>query len=114
MLASDPSARKQFIDTLQDRLKQQTHSVTCPQTLWNFNIAAVRNAAKTTIGRVQAGLKPHHNSDIAALSQTQKQLRFRIENSRSEARRQSLKEERNQILPEIWKKVLHAVESQLD
>ena len=68
VLASDPRAREQFNDALQDRLEEQTHSVTCPQTLWNFTIAAVRNAAKTTIGTVQAGLKPHHNPDIAILS----------------------------------------------
>ena len=114
MLASDPRAREQFNDALQDRLEEQAHSVTCPQILWNFTIAAVRNAAKTTIGTVQAGLKRHHNPDIAILSQIQKQLRIHIENTRDEARRQCLKEERNQILHEIRRKALHAAESQLD
>ena len=104
MLASDPHAREQFNDALQDRLEEQAHSVTCPLILWNFTIAAVQNAAKTTIGTVQAGLKPHHNPDIATLSQTQKQLRILIENTRDEARLQSLKEECNQILHEIRKK----------
>ena len=90
-LASDPRAREQFNDVLDDRLEEQTHSVTRPQILWNFTVAAVRNAAKTTIGTVQAGLKTHHNPDIAILSQTQKQLRIRIENTSDEARWQCLK-----------------------
>ena len=108
VLASDPRAREQFNDALHDRLEEQTHSDTCPQILWNFTVAAIRNAAKTTIGTVQAGQKPHHNPDIAILSQTQKQLRIRIENTSDEACRQRLKEERNQVLHEIRKKALHA------
>ena len=113
-LAPDPHAREQLNDALQDKLEKQTHSVTCQQILRNFTIAAGRNAAKTTIGTVQAGLKPHLNPDIAILSQTQKHLRIRIENKSDKAHQQCLKAERNRVLREIRNRALQTAESQLD
>ena len=73
--------------------------------------AAVQNAAKTSVDMVQAGLKPHYIPD---LTQSQKQLQIRIENTIDKARRQYLKAERNKVLHEIRRKALHAAESHLD
>ena len=71
---------------------------------WSQIKQALSSAAESTIGRSVPGRNPPQCQEMAALSEAQRQLRLRIQNTRDHNRRQNLKQQRNRILHALRRK----------
>ena len=91
-LASGP-LRTQFRDAVSESLPEVNPNMSASQN-WDLLKGTLKSAAETTIGRSVPRHKNPHCLDMAAMSETQRKLRLRINNTRNPARKQ----QRNRIL----------------
>ena len=95
-LASGP-LRAQFRDAVSESLPEVNPNLSASQK-WDLLKGTLKSAAETTIGRSIPRHKNLHCQDMAAMSETQRNLRLQINNTRNPARKQELKQQRNRIL----------------
>ena len=95
-LASGP-IRIKFRDAVSESLPDVNPNLSASQK-WDILKGTLKSAAVTTIGRTESRNKNPHCQDIAAMSETQRNLRLQLNNTRNPARRQELKQQRNRIL----------------
>ena len=95
-LASGP-LRAQFRDAVSESLPEVNPDLSASQK-WDLLKGTLKSAAETSIGRSIPRHKNPHCQDMAAISETQRNLRLQINNTRNPARKQELKQQRNRIL----------------
>ena len=91
------SIRTKFRDAVSESLPDVNPNLSASQK-WDILKGTLKSAAVTTIGRTESRNKNHHCQDIAAMSETQRNLRLQLNNTKNPARRQELKQQRNRIL----------------
>ena len=95
-LAGGP-IRTKFRDAVSESLPDVNPNLSASQK-WDLLTRTLKSAAETTVGRTEPRHKNPHCQDIAAMSETQRNLRLQLNNTRNHARRQELKQQRNMIL----------------
>ena len=91
------SIRTKFRDAVSESLPDVNPNLSASQK-WDILKGTLKSAAVTTIGRTESINKNPHCQDIVAMSETQRNLRLQLNNTRNPARRQELKQQRNRIL----------------
>ena len=91
------SIRTKFRDAVSESLPDVNPNLSASQK-WDILKGTLKSAAETTIGRTESRNKNPHFQDIAAMSETQRNLRLQLNNTRNPARRQELKQQHNRIL----------------
>ena len=91
------SIRTKFRDAVSESLPDVNPNLSASRK-WDILKGTLKSAAETTIGRTESRNKNPHCQDIAAMSETQRNLRLQLNNTRNPARRQELKQQRNRIL----------------
>ena len=81
---------------------------------WSQIKQALSSATESTIGRSVPGRNTPQCQEMAALSEAQRQLRLRIQNTRDHNRRQNLKQQRNRILHALRRKARDNASNRLD
>jgi hypothetical protein len=95
-LALDSTERDKYRETLNTKLASMSEH---PH--WNELSKAILDTAEETVGILPNNNNKYRSNTIAQLSTEQKELRLRINNTRSRATREKLKKERNALLHEI-------------
>ncbi|GFS24707.1 very-long-chain enoyl-CoA reductase [Elysia marginata] len=108
--------RQNYNKTLQHEISNTTETESSTRLTWKKTKKIIHNTANSVLGKEKGNAKPNRSYDpvLAALSEEQKQVRIKINESKSDSKKKELKAERDKLLHELQSMVKCKRNNELD